>query len=132
MSGKSSTFSSWCIGEVLHQIVTIPTNAPQPIGWLSIGFPMGDPLLQVLGGDAGEHNYLLSLLPLVRTDGREFPVHMSVGIALASQDGSEASMLLKSADQAKYAAKQSPLVFIFHDDIKDAEDIPRRLATRCL
>ncbi len=42
-------------GEVLHQIVTIPINAPEPVGWLSIGFPMGDPLWQVLGGDANAH-----------------------------------------------------------------------------
>ncbi|MDO8273365.1 MAG: cache domain-containing protein, partial [Gammaproteobacteria bacterium] len=102
-------------GEVLHQIVTIPINAPQPVGWLSIGFPMGDPLWQVLGGDAnanyaffariagtpwkmhastfptevgdglleqfisadgvapsfdnGQHNYLVNMLPLVRSEG---------------------------------------------------------------
>ncbi|MDO9318916.1 MAG: diguanylate cyclase [Gammaproteobacteria bacterium] len=104
-------------GEVLHQIVTIPINAPQPVGWLSIGFPMGDPLWQALGGDAnanyaffarivgtpwkmhastfptevgdgmleqfisadgvapsfesGQHNYLLNMLPLVRSEGLE-------------------------------------------------------------
>lgn len=333
-------------GEVLHQIVTIPINAPQPVGWLSIGFPMGDPLWQVLGGDAnanyaffariagtpwkmhastfpnevgdglleqfiaadgvapsfenGQHNYLLNMLPLVRTeglevigvmgksldevmgpfdqlqtslmrwmlasvalsilavflltrlmvgplntlahldtltgvanrrlldmsiarlcmqpvgaplnqfavllldmddfkqindtrghdagdqvlriigrrlkaalrksdliaryggdefavllhgatrestrqvmealmqslqkpmqvDGREFPVHFSIGAALAPQDGTEAAVLLKNADQAMYAAKKSPHAFVFFDEIGEPEKITGRLTTR--
>jgi diguanylate cyclase (GGDEF)-like protein len=104
-------------GEALHQVVTIPINAPQPVGWLTIGFPMGDPLWQVLGGDAnanyaffarfagtpwkmhastfptevgdglleqfisadsvvpsfdnGHYNYLLNMLPLVRSESLE-------------------------------------------------------------
>ncbi len=333
-------------GEVLHQIVTIPINAPQPVGWLSIGFPMGDPLWQVLGGDAnanyaffartagtswkmhastfptevgddmleqftamdavapsfedGQHNYLLNMLPLVRSeglevigvmgksldevmgpfdqlqtslmrwmlasvalsilavflltrlmvgplntlahldtltgvanrrlldmsiarlcmqpvgtplnhfavllldmddfkqindtrghdagdqvlriigrrlkaalrksdliaryggdefavllhgatrestrqvmealiqalqkpmqvDGREFPVHFSIGAALAPQDGTEAAVLLKNADQAMYAAKKSPHAFVFFDEIGEPEKITGRLTTR--
>ncbi len=333
-------------GEVLHQIVTIPINAPQPVGWLSIGFPMGDPLWQVLGGEAnasyaffartantpwkmhastfptevgdglleqftavdevassfenGPHNYLLNMLPLVRTeglevigvmgksldevmgpfdqlqtslmrwmlasvalsilavflltrlmvgplntlahldtltgvanrrlldmsiarlcmqpvgaplnqfavllldmddfkqindtrghdagdqvlriigrrlkaalrksdliaryggdefavllhgatrestrqvmealmqslqkpmqvDGREFPVHFSIGAALAPQDGTEAAVLLKNADQAMYAAKKSPHAFVFFDEIAEPEKITGRLTTR--
>lgn len=39
-------------GETLFQIITVPINAPDPIALLSIGFPMGDPLWQTLGGHA--------------------------------------------------------------------------------
>lgn len=39
-------------GETLFQIITVPINAPDPIALLSIGFPMGDPMWQTLGGFA--------------------------------------------------------------------------------
>ncbi|MES3008481.1 MAG: diguanylate cyclase [Pseudomonadota bacterium] len=66
----------------------------------------------------------------MQVDGREFPVHLSIGVALAPQDGTEASELLKNADMAMYAAKQSPDAFVFFDEIKNSGGPLGRLTTR--
>ncbi len=73
---------------------------------------------------------MLSLKKPLLVDGREFSVRLSIGAALAPQDGTEAAVLLKNADQAMYAAKRSPQSFVFFDEAGEPEEINSRLSTR--
>ncbi|MDO8271569.1 MAG: GGDEF domain-containing protein, partial [Gammaproteobacteria bacterium] len=71
-----------------------------------------------------------SLHKPMQVDGREFPVRFSIGATLAPQDGTEAAVLLKNADQAMYAAKKSPRAFVFFDEIGEPEQTTGRLTPR--
>ncbi len=76
-------------GDTLYQIITLPVSSPLPIAMLSIGFPVGDPSWQALGGDANVDFGFFARTGTGpwRAHGSSFPPEVSQGLLDQFQSG---------------------------------------------
>ncbi|MDP1929911.1 MAG: diguanylate cyclase [Gammaproteobacteria bacterium] len=107
-------------GETLFQIITVPINTPDPVALLSIGFPMGDPLWQSVGGYASANYAFLarnasgtwwlhaSTFPIAVNDGLLEQFNATGGVPLSFTAGNDEYLMntvkLESGDDIQVVA----------------------------